>query len=54
MSGMRDWLVGARLPDPSLTRFSNVKTFNNVFDIKPVLSYLVLGTTVVGTRYRFE
>ena len=31
MPGMRGWLVGAGHPDPSLTRFSDVKTFNRLF-----------------------
>jgi hypothetical protein len=29
--GLVGWLVGAGHPDPSLTRFSNVKTFNMLF-----------------------
>jgi hypothetical protein len=31
MTGRRGWLVGAGHRDPSLTRFSDVKTFNGLF-----------------------
>jgi hypothetical protein len=31
LTGMPGWLVGAGHPDPSLTRISDVKTFNTLF-----------------------
>jgi hypothetical protein len=31
MTEIRGWLVGAWPPDPSLTRFSNIKTFDRLF-----------------------
>ena len=37
MDGTRGWLVGAGHPDPSLTRFSDVKTFDRISHFKPVL-----------------
>jgi hypothetical protein len=42
MDGMPGWLVGDGHPNLSLTRFSHVKTFNGVFQIKPVLRWPVL------------
>jgi hypothetical protein len=44
MDGMRGWLIGAGHPDPSLTRFLYVKTFNKIFLYKA-------GTYVADTRY---
>ena len=44
MEGMMGWLVGSERPDPSLTRFSDIKTFNKLFLSK-------VGTQVAGTRY---
>ena len=34
MTGRRGWLIGAGHPDPSLTRLSDVKTFNMLFPYK--------------------
>ena len=53
MDGMRGWLVDAGHPDPSLARFSVVKTFDRLLYIKPVLRWPVIGTKGVGTRYGF-
>jgi hypothetical protein len=44
MDGMPGWSVGARHPDPSLTRFSDIKIFNRVLLSKA-------GANVAGTRY---
>jgi hypothetical protein len=34
MVGMPGWSIGAGQPDPSLTLFSYVKTFNTLFEYK--------------------
>ena len=53
MNSMTGWLVDAGHPDSSLTRFSDVKTFNILFHLKPVLRSPLLGTKGVGTSYSY-
>ena len=52
MDGTPGSLVGARHPDPSLTRFSDFKILIVFSYEKPVLRWPVLGTKGVGTRHR--
>jgi hypothetical protein len=47
MAGMLGWSVVAGHWDPSLTRFSVVKTFNRVCDINPMLMSPVLGADLL-------
>jgi hypothetical protein len=51
MDGRPGWLVGARHPDSSLIRFSDIKFLTGFYYLKLVLRWPVIGIERVGSCY---